>query len=198
MERRLDYDKTTRKILARESINYGIIYGNEKIVFIKVGADGSIRGYLDKYLRMAHRVHERIGATVICASNPYIECGHVEADQSMIFEVASAGGFVDYEVYFAGVSDGGYHNLLLAQQMPQARKLLGVNASLIDEDDFIENLHQIPYVEKILVYGAEDDNECVSALQALGCEKLKIVTVAGADHDFTGMVNEFIALIDLI
>ena len=67
-----------------------------------------------------------------------------------------------------------------------------------DEDDFIENLHQIPYVEKILVYGTEDDNECVSVLQALDCEKLVIVTIEGADHDFTGMVNEFIALIDLI
>jgi hypothetical protein len=35
-------------------------------------------------------------------------------------------------------------------------------------------------------------------LQALTCENLEIITVEGADHEFKGMVNEFIALIDLI
>ena len=77
----LSYDKVTSRSVKTEKINYGIIHGNEKIVFVKVGADGSIRGYQDKYLKMAHRVHERLGATVICASNPYIEHGHLEADQ---------------------------------------------------------------------------------------------------------------------
>ena len=81
MDRRQGYDRTTRKTVAGEVIHYGILHGNEEIVFIKVGADGSIRGYQDKYLKMAHRVHERLGATVICASNPYIEHGHLEADQ---------------------------------------------------------------------------------------------------------------------
>ena len=42
MDRGLSYDKTDRKTIAGEKIHYGILYGNEKIVFIKVGADGSI------------------------------------------------------------------------------------------------------------------------------------------------------------
>lgn len=41
----LSYDKITFQSVARERIHYGILYGNEKIVFIKVGSDGSIRGY---------------------------------------------------------------------------------------------------------------------------------------------------------
>ena len=53
-----------------EKIEYEVIFGNEKMVFIKAGAGGSARGYENKYLRMARRIHERIGATVICASNP--------------------------------------------------------------------------------------------------------------------------------
>ena len=56
----LNYDKVDD-----EKIKYGILFGNEKIVFIKVGADGNIRGYQDKYLKMAHRVHARIGDTFI-------------------------------------------------------------------------------------------------------------------------------------
>lgn len=196
---RLSYEKTMIKTVAGEEIEYGILYGNANIVFIKVGADGSIRGYQDKYLKMAHRVHDRLGATVICASNPYIEHGHLDADQTVISEVAAECGFADYEVYFVGTSDGGYHNLLLAKQVPQTVKLLGINASLIDVDGFVEKLQEIPYVKKLLVYGTEDDDyDCVSVLQALKCANLEIKTIDGADHEFSDMVSSFIALIDLI
>ena len=196
---RLSYDKVISKTVSSEKICYGILYGNEKIVFIKVGADGSIRGYQDKYLKMAHRVHERLGATVICASNPYIEHGHLEADQEMISEVAADCGFEDYKVYFVGTSDGGYHNLLLAQRVPQTVKLLGINASLVNEDDFLEKLQAIPHITKCLVYGTKDDaKQFIPVLQTLESEKLEILTVEGADHEFAGMVDEFIALIDLI
>ena len=61
----LNYDKILSATVDGEKIKYGILFGNEKIVFIKVGADGNIRGYQDKYLKMAHRIHARIGATVI-------------------------------------------------------------------------------------------------------------------------------------
>ncbi len=81
----LRYDTILSISIGDEKIKYGIIYGNEKIVFIKVGTDGSIRGYQDKYLRMSHRVHDRISATVICASNPYISGNsHIKADKSLI------------------------------------------------------------------------------------------------------------------
>jgi alpha/beta superfamily hydrolase len=145
-------------------------------------------------------VHERLGATVICASNPDVDYdAQVVADKAMIAEVATACDFADYEVFFVGTSDGGYQNLLLARQVPQPRKLLGINASLIDADDLVEQLQKLPHVKKILVYGTEDDDfACVPILQAADCENLEIITVEGANHEFKGMVNEFIALIDLI
>ena len=63
----------------------------------------------------------------------------------------------------------------------------------------MEKVQALPHVQKIMVYGTEDDDyECVPALQALECENLEILTVEGADHEFTGMVDAFIALIDLI
>ena len=196
---KLSYNKIIYKSATGTKISYGIINGNEKIVFIKVGADGSVRGYQDKYLKMAYRIHARLGATVICASNPYIEHGHLEADQTMISKVAADCGFSDCEVYFVGTSDGGYHNLLLAQRVPQTVKLLGVNASLMNEDDFLEKLQTIPHITKCLVYGTKDDaKQFVPVLQTLESENLEILTVEGADHEFTGMVDEFIALIDLL
>lgn len=56
----LKYDKILGITVGDEKIKYGILYGNEKIVFIKAGADGSIRGYQDKYLKIAHCVHDRM------------------------------------------------------------------------------------------------------------------------------------------
>ena len=197
----LSYDKVTSRPVRTEEINYGILYGNEKIVFIKVGADGSIRGYQDKYLKMAHRIHERLGATVICASNPEIEYdAQVAADKAMISEIATARGFDDSKVYFVGTSDGGYQNLLLAKEIPQTVKILGINPSLSSVQDFVEKVQALPHVQKIMVYGTKDDvyDECVPELQALDCENLEILTVEGADHEFTDMVDAFIALIDLI
>ena len=83
--------------------------------------------------------------------------------------------------------------------MPQARKILGINTSLIDADDLAAHLKKLSYVEKVLVYGTKDKAfQCIPALQAAGCENLEIITVEGADHKFTGMVDEFIALIDLL
>lgn len=194
------YDKIAKENVNGEIIEYGLVYGNEKIVFIKTGVDGSIRGYQDKYLQMAYRVHERLGATVICASNPDAAYEpQVVADKAMISEVAAEHGFADYEVYFVGTSDGGYQNLLLAKAVPQTVKLIGINPSLIDMDDFAEKLREIPGINKLLVYGTEDDYyECVPVLKDLDCENLEIITVEGADHEFTGMVEAFIALIDLL
>jgi hypothetical protein len=198
---KLSYEKVTFKTVASEKIYYGIIYGNEKIVFIKVGADGSIRGYQDKYLKMAHRVHKSLGATVICASNPEVEYDvQAVADKAMISKVAADCGYDDFEVYFVGTSDGGYQNLLLAKEIPQTVKILGINPSLSSVQDFVEKVQALSHVQKIMVYGSKDDvyDECVPELQSLGGENLEIVTVEGADHEFTGMVDEFIALIDLL
>ena len=194
------YDKCTSKTIGGEKIKYGIVRGNEKIVFIKTGADGNILGYQNKYPRMAHRIHQRLGATVICSSNPDAEYAAQEvADKDMIAKVAVDCGFANYEVYFVGTSDGGYQNLRLAQQMPQARKFLGINASLIDIDDLMSRLQKLPRVSKTLVYGTKDEAyRYTPALQAMVCDNLEIITVEGANHEFTDMVNEFIALIDLL
>ena len=197
----LRYDKIVSKTVDGEKIHYGILYGNEKIVFIKTGAGGTIRGYKGKNLQMAHRVHERFGATVICASNPYTdEHSQIAADKAIIAKAAAAGNYADYEVYLSGTSDGGYYNLLLAQELPQTVKVLGINPSLKTVSDLTDKLRALPHVQKIMVYGTKDElyEECVPVLTDLACEKLKVITVDGADHEFRGMLEEYIELIDLL
>jgi hypothetical protein len=195
----LNYDKVVRKKIEAETINYGIISGNEKIVFIKVGADGNIKGYKNKYLKMAHRVHEKTGATVICASNPYIENGHVAADKEMILKVVNEMNFSEYTVSFFGTSDGAYHNLSLAQEISGVIKILCVNPSSVNLDDLEKKLLKLSSVNKILVYGSKDDEySSLLHLKELNCENLELMTIDGADHEFKGMSEEYITLIDML
>ena len=147
----LRYDKILSITVDDEKIQYGILFGNEKIVFIKVGAYGNIRGYQDKYLRMAHRVHARIGATVICASDPELSTNtQLKKDKNLIHTVVAEQGFKNYEIYFVGTSEGGYISLLLAQQFPQAAKYLGINSSHKGIGDFAERILSLSQVKKIL------------------------------------------------
>ena len=197
----MKYEKILEKSVEFEKIEYGILFGNEKIVFIKVGAGGNIQGYQDKYLKMAHRVHERIGATVVCASNPYIsESAHIKRDKALIKKVITDRGLDNYELYFVGTSDGGEHSLKLSEQFQKTVTFLGLNSSWSNIEVFIERIKSLPHVKKIFVYGAMDDDfdDIVPRLKALECDNLEVVILDGVDHYFTGKVDDFIALIDLI
>ena len=209
MEKRLKFNKKFSKTVDGEKIEYRILWGNEKIVFIKSGVPDDIEEdgdeekheYVDKYLIMAHRVHELIGATVICASNCDL-CGktQLKIDKYLIKKVITDRGLKNYELYFVGTSDGGEHSLKLSQQFPEAVKFLGLNSSWSVMGDFLKLIKSLPQVKKIFVYGADDVDfdEIVPRLKRLDCENLDLIIIDGADHDFKGKVDDFIALIDLL
>lgn len=194
----MNFDQTLSKTVRGETVRYGILHGNENILFLKTGAGGSIRGYGDKYLQMAYRAREKFGSTVICASNPDVP--HGVTDEQTIRQVVSAGGFPAFTLSFVGVSDGAYQTLALASRFPETVRLLGINPSFITVSGLQEKLLALPHVEKILVYGTKDDAYgcVVPALNAMPCEQLRIVPVEGADHRFTGMTEKLIDLIDLL
>ena len=195
----MNYDKIFRKRIDGTEIRYGVVFGNEKIVFIKTGVDGKIDGYDNKYLKMAQRLHERLGATVICSSNPFIEEGHVAADKAFIEKVVSETGLSSYTLFLFGTSDGAYHNLLLAKALPETVKLVCVNTSTPNYDRLKENLIKLSHVSKIFVYGDKDDEyHFLPCLEKENFENFELITVAGANHEFTGMVEEYILLSDLL
>lgn len=180
-------------------VKYGLLRGNEIIVFIKAGAGGSIPGYRGKYLLMACRIRERLGATVICASNP--DCEHqTDEDEMTIRKVADDAGFSDYELRLIGVSDGAYQILSLATRFQQSKVFLGINMSFVDPDSLTRKLSALPHIRKILVYGTEDDDYSVISpvIKTVECDNLVFRSVCGADHQFTGKLDEFIGLADLI
>jgi hypothetical protein len=192
----MDFDKIIHKIADGEQADYGFVFGNNKMVFIKAGAGGGITGYQNKYLRMAHRVHERLGATVICSSN-YEKC--LPMDKKAIEWCARHLKLKDAELYFVGVSDGSDQCITLSRNAP-TKKLLCINPSFVPGHDPSDRLIIRSKVEKIFVYGTKDDEgyELVPKLMERNIPNFEIKWVKGADHEFTGMVDEFVSLIDLI
>lgn len=69
----LEYDKIVYREVGGFQICYGFIYGEKKhvVLFVKVGRDGSVFGYQNKYLDMANHIAEKYGITVIVSSNPF-------------------------------------------------------------------------------------------------------------------------------
>jgi pimeloyl-ACP methyl ester carboxylesterase len=169
------------KYVDGEKLEYEIIFGNNNIVFIKTGAGGSARGYKNKYFQMAKRVHERIGATVICASNPDVP--HVNFDEQEIRRVASKRGFKTFHLYLWGISDGAYQNLSLAKRFPKTEKWIGVNSSFITFDDFEEKLQDLDSVKKI---------DSLLDIEEEFVNSLKDISIMDLSHFFTISMSEIL------
>ena len=192
----MEFDKIIHKTLDEESVDYGFIFGNNKIVFIKAGAGGGIPGYQDKYLRMANKVHERLGATVICSSN-YEKS--LPTDKKAIEWCARYLKLEDVELYFVGASDGADQCIILSRNAP-TKKLICINPSFVPGHDPSDRLIIRSKVDKIFVYGTKDveGHELVPKLMEREIPNFEIRWVEDADHEFTGMVDEFVSLIDLL
>ncbi|MBR4873329.1 MAG: hypothetical protein IKV00_05800 [Clostridia bacterium] len=194
----MGFDKMITARVDGCELEYGIVFGNEKIVFVKCGVDGSIRGESEEYLQMAHRLHGRLGATVICASNP-CECETGSADKAAISWVVKKLKLSDYKVYLFGVGDGSYQNLKLAGQIPQTVKILGANTSSNTVDRLKERLCGLSHIDKIFVYGTKDtEYKRIPSLRRANIDRLEIRTIEGATHKFSGMLDQYVALTDLL
>jgi alpha/beta superfamily hydrolase len=55
-------------------------------------------------------------------------------------------------------------------------------------------------IKYVIIYGTEDEEgrEMIPVLKKREIPNFEIKLVDGADHSFTGMIDEFIGLIDLI
>ena len=192
----MKFDQIIHKAIGEDIVDYGFLFGNENIVFIKAGCGGSMSGYCDKYLKMAHKVHERLGATVICSSNP---APSLEMDRKAIRWCAKQLNQTDFSLYFVGTSDGAYQCMSLAKSK-LTKKLLCINPSFVPSQDPKSKLILLSTVEKIFVYGTNDEEgyTVIPKLKDACIPNFEIKMVNGADHEFTGMIDEFISLIDLI
>ncbi len=179
------------------TVKYGIINGNETIVFIKAGAGGSYLGHENKYLCIAHMLHKKNGCTVICASNPTKD-SFEKADAEVIRETISAAEG-KAKLYYIGASNGAVQGLTAAAKLFDFKRLLLINMPLMINFHKTKAALAAVKADVIFVYGEKDPSHpyvpfLQNAIERTAIGRASIDTVQGADHNFTDMTDSFIAL----
>ena len=195
----MDFDELIHRTLPNGTVmTYGAVMGNETIVFVKSGRGGDCYGHEDKYLRMAHRIRDGKGYTVICSPNPETE-ETFEADEAMIREFVCRTAWDAFDLRLLGSSNGAYQILILAERMPETRRVVCVNMPLmINFHKSAGMLSRLAHVDKVFVYGERDQSApYVPFLNNKRYPAYRLITVQGADHTFEGRTEDFVTLGDL-
>ena len=174
-------------------IDYGIIKGNNNILFIKAGQDGSFYGYKNKYLKIAKSINERYGSTVICSSNPFDGKNPLDNAMEVIESYCRENGFGGYEIYYMGHSNGGLIGAWYGTKYPQIKRMLLVNAPLVfGYDKTKEGLLRFDKEQCVLIYGSLDESYPYSILiSTIRNEKVKCRIIKGQDHHFSKDTYDF-------
>ncbi len=177
------------------NIDYGIVNGDNTILFIKAGQDGSMYGYENKYLQIAKRINEKYGYTVITSSNPFD--GRNPLDNAIeVIEEYCKNKFDDYDIYYMGHSNGGIIGAWFGNNYEKIKRMLLINAPLM------YNWHKTKDgIKKFggellsLVYGEYDQSiKYTELLLPLTNEKIKLNIIENEDHHFKNNMEDFLSL----
>ena len=172
-------------------IDYGIVEGNNIIVFIKAGQNGSLYGYQNKYIKMAKRLNKKYGCSVICSSNPFD--GNNPLDNAMVIIEYYAKRFDDYKIYYLGYSNGALIGAWFGVKYPKIKRMALVNGPLM------YNLHKTKEGalsfkgESInFIYGEHDQSiGYIELLKSIENDKIKVFIEEGQDHHFSKSEEDF-------
>lgn len=177
-------------------INYGIIKGTNTIVLIKAGLDGSMYGYENKYLRMANKINDKYGYTVICSSNPSCNVDPLADAMSIVEEYTKEEQMDKYSIYYMGYSNGGLHGAWYGHKYPSIKRMLLVNAPLMFNWHKTKEGISLYLGERItLLYGSLDQSiGYIELLKPLLDETKKLEIIDGEDHLFSKGIFDFTEL----
>ena len=172
-------------------IDYGIVEGNNIIVFIKAGQNGSLYGYQNKYIKMAKRLNKKYGCSVICSSNPFD--GNNPLDNAMEVIEDYAKRFDDFKIYYLGYSNGALIGAWFGIKYPKIKRMDLVNGPLM------YNLYKTKEGalsfkgESInFIYGEYDQSiGYVELLKSIENDKIKVFIEEGQDHHFSKSEEDF-------
>lgn len=169
-------------------IQYGIINGSNKILFIKPGQDGSLTGYKDKYYNLAKYVNKEYGYTVICSNNPYVK-PHNPILQAIdvISDYAELMKFKDYEIYYLGNSCGGMLGARYSYLYPNIKRCLLINPPLfISYHKIKDGVEKFSGEKLVFLYGTEDPSfKFVEMLDSIQNDKVSYVLLEREDHNLS-------------
>lgn len=191
----LKFDKIVKSNLEDIAvIEYGIIEGNNTIVFIKSGQNGSIYGYNNKYIKMAKRLNKKYKCTVICSSNPFD--GNNPLDNAFTVIEKYTSKFEDYKVYYLGFSNGALIGAYFGINYPKIKRMLLVNMPLIYDINLIKNnLNNFNNEKVTIVYGSLDYSiNLLENIKNIKSNRLDIKVILNEDHYFSKDEEDFYSL----
>lgn len=172
-------------------IDYGIVEGNDTIVFIKAGQDGSLYGYQNKYIKMAKRLNQKYGCSVICSSNPFD--GNNPLDNAMKVIEDYAKRFDDFKIYYLGYSNGALIGAWFGIKYHKIKRMALVNGPLMYNLYKTKEGALLFKGESInFIYGEYDQSiGYVELLKSIENDKIKVFIEEGQDHHFSKSEEDF-------
>ena len=151
----LEFDYISKIEHESDVVEYGCVVGNNKIVYIKAGMGGNYLGYENKYLKIARKLNEKHGCSVLCVSNPTPL--PISVDQTILDAFIKDNDINNPEMFFFGHSNGCVKGLELGASGITFTRMLLVNMPLmINFHKSIEALSEISQKRVIFVYGEHD------------------------------------------
>ena len=197
------FDRIITRSFAGGTAEYGILDGDDTVVFIKPEAGYSPFGG-DKYFHLAKRLHEIRGATVICAANLCADAfRRADADVLQKIIAAKAG---KARLFFIGVCEGALDGLHHATQQFTFERLLLIGVPLLleiqrtkaallripseirfvfeEKDPAVKKIPELEHAIDFLRYAPEE----LSPPRAV-----KIEVIKELEDRFVGMLDDFVA-----
>ena len=180
-------------------VEYGVLRGyfyTSGVVFIKLPSSANIYGYRSKYHRFAKELNRRTGYHIICAENHGDDISK-KYDLEVIKDVVTKEKFESMTYHFIGVDDGATYGLSHMCRQIGFTKMLLINMPISYElDQTVALLNGVDRRTLRFVYGEEDRSyRYTPLLKRLYAD---VITVKGADHNFTGMSSSFVDLQKMI
>ena len=173
-----------------KKINYKLILGNNIVVLIKTGKDGTINGYKNKYINLADRINEQYGYSVVIADNPYDGNDPITDAINFIEENITK----DFVIYYMGISLGASIGAWFGKDYPQIKRMLLINAPLImNIDRTVYGLENNKCEQVTLVYGSSDPSYKFARDLKFN-NTIRVIFKKGMDHNFSQSMDEFMNL----
>lgn len=189
-----DFDLIIKTTFDNNIIEYGIINGNNIIIFIKSGKNGTIYGYNNKYFKIANNLNKKYGYTVICSSNPFSNDNNSLDDAiNVIKNYCNDNNLKDYEIYYMGHSNGGIIGAQFGYKYPSIKRMLLINTPLmINYHKTKEGLIKFNQEQLIMIYGNLDPSyRYTQLLDIIPNKKIKYFIIDGQDHHFSKNTFDF-------
>ena len=175
---KMGFDKTINE-------EYGVIYGNRDLVYIKTGKGGSICGYNDKYVHLAERIVKEFGYSVIVSANSEESICDLGEEFAYVKEE-----ILEYDrVVFVGFSNGAIVGAQQGHKYPEITDMLLVNGPLtVNWPKTRRGIENFAGNRVLLIYGEKDpSSRYVELLDCAKTEKMTYTVIEGANHFFAGM-----------